>query len=77
VRRVKNSPPKSLSPLRVGGVGGVAAPTAAPIAVAQLAPLAPAYFVALQDVDPTILQEVRYFTPRNFTGGPVAGGGVR
>jgi D-alanyl-D-alanine dipeptidase len=29
---------------------------------------APAEFVALSDVDPTILQEMRYFTPHNFVG---------
>jgi hypothetical protein len=31
-------------------------------------PKAPAEFVALSDVDPTILQEMRYFTPHNFVG---------
>ncbi|MFC5724274.1 M15 family metallopeptidase [Streptomyces gamaensis] len=30
-------------------------------------------FVALSEVDPTVLQEVRYFTPHNFTGRPVEG----
>jgi len=34
---------------------------------------APADFVALQGVDPTILQEIRYFTAHNFTGDPVEG----
>lgn len=29
---------------------------------------APAEFVALSDIDPTILQEMRYFTPHNFVG---------
>ena len=29
--------------------------------------------MALQDVDPTILQEMRYFTAHNFTGDPVDG----
>ncbi|MGD9620067.1 MAG: M15 family metallopeptidase [Mycolicibacterium sp.] len=42
-------------------------------ASAQPHELAPADFVALQDVDPTILQEIRYFTPHNFTGDPVDG----
>jgi D-alanyl-D-alanine dipeptidase len=47
---------------------------AAPIpAWARPAPRAPAEFVALSDVDPTILQEIRYFTPHNFTGAPVSG----
>ena len=36
-------------------------------------PKAPEEFVALGDVDPTILQEVRYFTPHNFVGEPVDG----
>lgn len=44
-----------------------------PPAAAQPAPVAPADFVALHDVDPTILQEIRYFTPQNFTGDPVDG----
>jgi zinc D-Ala-D-Ala dipeptidase len=30
-------------------------------------------FVALRDVDPTILQDIRYATPHNFTGAPVPG----
>ncbi len=34
---------------------------------------APADFVALQDVDPSILQEIRYYSPHNFTGDPVDG----
>ena len=33
----------------------------------------PADFVALQDVDPSILQEIRYITPHNFTAEPVDG----
>ncbi|MFD4634595.1 M15 family metallopeptidase [Streptomyces sp. NPDC058284] len=36
-------------------------------------PKAPAEFVALRDVDPTIIQEMRYFTRHNFVGGPVDG----
>ena len=27
----------------------------------------------LSDVDPTILQEIRYFTPHNFVGDPIDG----
>ncbi|WP_460063329.1 M15 family metallopeptidase [Streptomyces sp. YKOK-I1] len=34
---------------------------------------APADFVALSTVDPTILQDIRYFTPHNFVGAPVDG----
>jgi len=40
---------------------------------AQPQPVAPADFVALRDVDPTILQDMRYFTAHNFTGAPVDG----
>ncbi|MFE7117211.1 M15 family metallopeptidase [Streptomyces sp. NPDC057654] len=36
-------------------------------------PRAPKEFVALRDVDPTILQEIRYITPHNFTGRRVDG----
>ncbi|MCH9732283.1 MAG: M15 family metallopeptidase, partial [Actinomycetia bacterium] len=48
--------------------------TAAPLpAAAQSEPIAPADFVALRDIDPSILQEIRYYTSHNFTGGPVDG----
>jgi D-alanyl-D-alanine dipeptidase len=46
-----------------------AATMSAPNVAAQ--PTAPQDFVSLADVDPTILQEIRYFTPHNFTGDPV------
>lgn len=36
-------------------------------------PTAPADFVSLQDVDPTILLDIRYATAHNFTGDPVDG----
>ncbi|GHC43503.1 D-alanyl-D-alanine dipeptidase [Streptomyces cinnamoneus] len=36
-------------------------------------PQRPPGFVALAEVDPTILQEMRYITPHNFTGHRVAG----
>ncbi|WP_327181925.1 M15 family metallopeptidase [Streptomyces sp. NBC_01334] len=36
-------------------------------------PVAPADFVALRTVDPTILQEMRYFTPHNFVGERIDG----
>jgi zinc D-Ala-D-Ala dipeptidase len=35
--------------------------------------VAPPDFVALHDIDPTILQDIRYFTAHNFTGNPVDG----
>jgi len=48
-------------------VGGSLSASAAP------EPAAPADFVALRDVDPTIIEEMRYLTPHNFTGDPVDG----
>ncbi|MEU9504236.1 M15 family metallopeptidase [Streptomyces sp. NPDC048196] len=52
-----------------------AAPAARPAPPSTPAhdPRAPAEFVALRDVDPTILQEMRYATPHNFMGVPVTG----
>ncbi|MGW1782086.1 M15 family metallopeptidase [Streptomyces sp. NPDC002143] len=47
--------------------------TASATARAHTDPEAPADFVALRTVDPTILQEMRYFTPHNFVGVPVDG----
>ena len=41
-----------------------------PVAVAAPDPVAPADFVALSDVAPSILQEMRYYTTHNFTGDP-------
>lgn len=54
------------------GIATVALAVAAPVA-AQPDPAAPADFVALSDIDPTIVQEMRYFTGHNFTGDPVDG----
>ncbi|MCZ4123010.1 M15 family metallopeptidase [Streptomyces sp. H39-S7] len=36
-------------------------------------PKAPKAFVALRDIDPTIQQEIRYFTAHNFVGVPIDG----
>ncbi|POX43923.1 M15 family metallopeptidase [Streptomyces sp. Ru72] len=36
-------------------------------------PKAPSDFVALRSVDPTILEEIRYFTPHNFIGERIDG----
>lgn len=36
-------------------------------------PKAPKEFVALRDIDPTIIQEIRYITPHNFIGEPIDG----
>ncbi|MDI3423159.1 M15 family metallopeptidase [Streptomyces luteolus] len=46
---------------------------ALPPAHAKPDPKAPDEFVALRDVDPTILQEIRYTTPHNFVGEPIDG----
>jgi D-alanyl-D-alanine dipeptidase len=51
----------------------LAVAAAPPAAEARPEPKAPKEFVALSDVDPTILQEIRYFTPHNFVGEPVHG----
>ena len=50
-------------------MAGVCAPPAA----AQPDAAAPADFVALSEVAPTILQDIRYDTAHNFTGAPVDG----
>lgn len=44
--------------------------SAAPAVAQPPDPVAPDDFVALAAVDPTIVQEIRYFTPHNFTGEP-------
>ncbi|GAA2410895.1 M15 family metallopeptidase [Streptomyces glaucosporus] len=46
---------------------------AAPPVRAEPEPKAPPEFVALSDVDPTIIQEIRYHTAHNFVGEPVDG----
>jgi D-alanyl-D-alanine dipeptidase len=51
----------------------LAAGATAPSALAEPNPTAPADFVSLSDVDPTILYDIRYATPHNFTGDPVDG----
>ncbi len=51
----------------------LALPAAQTAAEARPARPAPREFVALRDVDPTILQEIRYVTPHDFTGGPING----
>ncbi|RVU14790.1 D-alanyl-D-alanine dipeptidase [Streptomyces antnestii] len=43
------------------------------VAQAKPEPKAPQEFVALRDVDRTIIQEIRYITPHNFVGAPVDG----
>ncbi|EDY46744.2 D-Ala-D-Ala dipeptidase [Streptomyces sp. SPB074] len=36
-------------------------------------PRASSSFVELRDIDPTIIEDIRYATPHNFTGVPVTG----
>lgn len=45
----------------------------APPAAADPHTVPAAEFVALADIDPSILQDIRYATPHNFTGDPVDG----
>ena len=52
----------------------------APILLMALAPLSPAWaqalpgvFVYLRDIDPSIIQDMRYAGPNNFVGRPLAG----
>lgn len=49
------------------------ATAAAVPARAEPEPKAPRDFVALNSVAPSILQEIRYFTPHNFVGEPIDG----
>ncbi|GLP78549.1 D-alanyl-D-alanine dipeptidase [Mycobacterium antarcticum] len=51
----------------------LASASMAPTASAEPDPTAPADFVSLSDVDPTIAYDIRYATPHNFTGDPVDG----
>jgi len=44
-----------------------------PVAAAEPDPVEPGDFVALSDVDASILQDMRYATPHNFIGAPVDG----
>lgn len=51
----------------------LAVSTATAPARATPEPTAPADFVALRSVDPTIIEEMRYFTPHNFVGERIDG----
>ena len=63
------------TPLRLAAMTAAALLTGvcAPQAAAQPDAAAPADFVALSEVAPTILQDIRYDTAHNFTGAPVDG----
>jgi D-alanyl-D-alanine dipeptidase len=47
--------------------------TATPSPTVSVDSRAPAGFVALSDVDLTILEDIRYATPHNFVGRPIDG----
>jgi D-alanyl-D-alanine dipeptidase len=50
-----------------------ARPTHTPTPTVSVDSRAPAGFVALSDVDSSILQDIRYATPHNFVGSPIDG----
>ncbi|NBE56528.1 M15 family metallopeptidase [Streptomyces boluensis] len=62
-----------LRALAVAAATALALTTAPSPAQAKPEPKAPDEFVALRDVDPTILQEIRYTTAHNFVGEPIDG----
>jgi len=63
-----------MSPARgAAAVTLTAALLCTPAAPAAADTTAPPDFVALADIDPGIVQEIRYYTPHNFTGDPVDG----
>ncbi|WP_409465165.1 M15 family metallopeptidase [Amycolatopsis sp. GA6-003] len=64
---------KMMRGLAVAAMSLLTCLVAAPPAPAAPEPKAPPEFVALRDIDPTIVQEIRYRTPHNFTGAPVDG----
>jgi D-alanyl-D-alanine dipeptidase len=66
-----SSTPRYLRAL--AGIALTAAVATVPTATADVEPRAPADFVSLATVDPTILLDIRYATAHNFTGDPVDG----
>ncbi|MFJ9087413.1 M15 family metallopeptidase [Streptomyces sp. NPDC102384] len=62
---------RKLAALAAAALLGVAAAPSAAHATPD--PKAPKAFVALHDVDPTIIQEMRYYTEHDFMGEPVDG----
>ncbi|MFI8933771.1 M15 family metallopeptidase [Streptomyces sp. NPDC053474] len=63
----------ALRRLALAAVALFAVAAASAPAEARTEPQAPDGFVALRDVDPTIIQEMRYFTPHNFVGRRIDG----
>jgi D-alanyl-D-alanine dipeptidase len=68
----RRSPSKRPGTMTAAIVGALAAASVA-TGVAQEGPALPASFVYLRDVDPTIIQDIRYATDNNFTGRRVTG----
>ncbi|WP_235733858.1 M15 family metallopeptidase [Mycolicibacterium austroafricanum] len=64
--------PNTLLPVVLACAVVAAAVTAGP-ASAEPGLTAPADFVSLSHIDPSILMDIRYSTPHNFTGDPVDG----
>ncbi|MGY0487862.1 M15 family metallopeptidase [Streptomyces sp. WG-D5] len=62
---------RKLAVLTAAALLGVAAAPSAAHATPD--PKAPKDFVALHDVDPTIIQEMRYYTEHDFVGEPIDG----
>ncbi len=65
--------PNTLKMAALAVAVSVAAMVAAPCAAAQPDPTAPADFVLLGDIDPSIVLDIRYITAHNFTADPVDG----
>jgi D-alanyl-D-alanine dipeptidase len=63
--------PRKLAAMTTAALLGVAAAPASAHATPD--PKAPKSFVALSDVDPTIIQEMRYYTEHDFVGEPIDG----
>ncbi|MEV6108878.1 M15 family metallopeptidase [Streptomyces sp. NPDC051940] len=65
--------PRALTALALLAATLTAGAATAPAATAKAEPKAPPQFVALSDVDPTILHDIRYLTEHNFIGDPIDG----
>src|SRR5262245_6561900 len=68
-RRLRAKPTR----MTVATILGALAAASVATGVAQEGPALPASFVYLRDVDPTIMQDIRYATDNNFTGRRVTG----
>ena len=67
-------PSRSPTPSTSSTPSNTSTPSKAPTqSGAAAGPHAPPGFVVLSDVDPTMLTDIRYATPHNFVGRPIAG----